>query len=115
MKTMNLADTIILFVGFYFLISTAMMKMHGRVNRMLISRKYDPKKARDLPGFIAAMFIPNILIGVITMAVGASHYIIEDIMGNDRVGTYIYVGYIIAFVIYAFILVRAQSRYLSQK
>ena len=58
MKAMNLADTIIMFAGFYFLVSTAMMKVHGWVNRMLISKKYDPEKARDLPGFILHRAIP---------------------------------------------------------
>ena len=41
MKAINLADIIIIFMGFYFLISTAMMKVHGKVNRMLVGKKYD--------------------------------------------------------------------------
>lgn len=44
MKAINLADIIIIFMGFYFLISTAMMKVHGKVNRMLVGKKYDIKK-----------------------------------------------------------------------
>ena len=105
MTTMNLADTIIMFVGFYFLISTAMMKVHGRVNRMLISKKYDPQKARDLPGFISCMYLPNLVIGFVTMAVGAAHFVV--------IGIYIYMAYVILFVIYAFGLARAQKKYLS--
>lgn len=49
MKTMNLADMIIMFVGFYFLVSTAMMKVHGRVNRMLISKSMIPKRQEIFP------------------------------------------------------------------
>ncbi len=113
MSSMNLADTIILFVGFYFLVSTAMMKVHGRVNRMLVGKKYDLDKARDLPGFIAAMYVPNIVIGVITMAAGAAHFVATDIIGNVQAGTYIYVGYLVIFLVYAIILVRAQKQYLS--
>lgn len=113
MSTMNLADTIIMFVGFYFLVSTAMMKLHGRVNRMLRSRKYDPQKARDLPGFIASMYLPNIAIGIITLATGAVHYVVTDIMGKDEIGTYVYCVYLILFIVYALALARAQKKYLS--
>ena len=113
MATMNLADTIIMFVGFYFLISTAMMKVHGRVNRMLISKKYDPQKARDLPGFISCMYLPNLVIGFVTMAVGAAHFVVADILGKEDIGIYIYMAYVILFVIYAFGLARAQKKYLS--
>lgn len=113
MTTMNLADTIILFVGFYFLISTVMMKAHGRVNRMLISKKYDPQKARDLPGFISCMYLPNLLVGIVTMAVGAGHYVASDILGKEQIGDIIYIVYIALFVIYAFVLVRAQKKYLT--
>ena len=113
MKTMNLADTIILFVGFYFLISTAMMKVHGRVNRMLISKKYDPKKAKDLPGFIACMYVPNIVVGLVTMIVGLAHYIVADILGKEQIGVYIYIVYVLTYVAYAFYLVKAQKKYLS--
>ena len=102
MTTMNLADTIIMFVGFYFLVSTAMMKVHGRVNRMLISKKYDPQKARDLPGFISCMYLPNLVIGFVTMAVGAAHFVVADILGKEDIGIYIYMAYVILFVIYAF-------------
>lgn len=113
MRTMNLADTIILFVGFYFLISTAMMKVHGKVNRMLIGKKYDPQKARDLPGFIASMYLPNLAIGIITMAVGAVHYVAADILGHEDLGVYIYVVYLILFLVYAVALARAQKKYLT--
>ncbi len=113
MKTMNLADTFIMFVGFYFLISTAMMKVHGRLNRMLISKKYDPQKAKDLPGFIACMFLPNLVIGVLTMAAGAAHFVVADILGKPDAGLYIYLAYVICFVIWTVILVRAQNKYLS--
>lgn len=113
MSSMNLADTIILFVGFYFLISTAMMKIHGRVNRMLVGKKYDLDKARDLPGFMTAIYIPNIVIGIITMLAGAAHYIATDILENIQAGTIIYVIYLVIFLVYAIILVRAQKEYLS--
>ena len=113
MSTMNIADTIIMFVGFYFLVSTAMMKAHGRVNRMLISKKYDPQKARDLPGFISCMYLPNLVIGFVTMAVGAAHFVVADILGKEDIGIYIYIAYVILFVIYAFGLARAQKKYLS--
>ena len=113
MPTMNIADTIIMFVGFYFLVSTAMMKVHGKVNRMLTSKKYDPQKAKDLPGFIASMYLPNIAIGIITMAVGAAHYVVADIMGHDQTGVYIYVVYVLVYVVYAVALARAQKKYLS--
>ena len=115
MSTMNLADTIILFVGFYFLISTAMMKTHGKVNRMLVSRKYDIGRAKDLPGFIAAMYVPNVAIGSITMAAGAAHFAASDILGREDIGTYIYLGYVAAFIVYAAVLVRAQNKYLSPR
>ena len=115
MPFMNLADTIILFVGFYFLISTAMMKVHGRVNRMLISKKYDPGKARDLPGFIAAMFVPNLVVGIITMIAGAAHYVMADILGKAETAVYIYIAYVLVFVVYAVILVLAQKKYLAPK
>ena len=113
MSSMSLADTIILFVGFYFLISTAMMKVHGRVNRMLISKKYDPRKARDLPGFISCMYLPNLVIGFITMAVGAAHFIVADKLGKEQIGVYIYIAYVLLFAIYAFVLLWAQKKYLS--
>ncbi|MBQ3393436.1 MAG: hypothetical protein IJG52_08505 [Lachnospiraceae bacterium] len=113
MKTMNLGDTIILFVGFYFLISTAMMKVHGKVNRMMKSKKYDETKAKDLPGFINHMFVPNIVIGVITMIVGFAHYFAVDIYGKQQLGLYIYVAYVVVFFIYAIYLALAQKKYLS--
>lgn len=113
MQMMNIADTIIMFVGFYFLVSTAMMKVHGKVNRMLTSKKYDPQKARDLPGFIASMYLPNIAIGIITMATGAAHYVVADILGHEQTGVYIYVAYVVVYVVYAFALARAQKKYLS--
>ena len=113
MHTMNLADTIIMFVGFYFLISTGMMKVHGKINRMLISKKYDPQKAKDLPGFIACMYLPNIAIGIITMATGAVHFIVADIMGKTQAGIGIYIVYVLIYVAYAFALARAQKKYLS--
>lgn len=115
MTPMNLADTIIMFVGFYFLISTAMMKVHGRVNRMLISKKYDPKKARDLPGFIACMYVPNLVIGIITMTAGVAHYVLTDIFGNLQAGICVYIAYVVSFVVYAIILVRAQKEYLTPR
>ena len=115
MPTMNLGDTIIMFVGFYFLVSTAMMKVHGKVNRMLISKKYDPQKAKDLPGFIASMYLPNIAIGIITMAVGAAHYVVADVLGHEQAGVYIYIVYVVIFVVYAFALVRAQNKYLAPR
>ena len=113
LSTMNIADTIIMFVGFYFLISTAMMKAHGRINRMLAPKKYDPQKARDLPGFIASMYVPNIVIGIITMAVGAVHYIVADVLGKEQIGLYIYNAYVLIFFVYAIGLARAQKKYLS--
>lgn len=113
MKVINLADIIIIFMGFYFLISTAMMKVHGKVNRMLVGKKYDIEKARDLPGFISVIFLPNIIIGVITMAAGIVHYIAEDLLGNSDAGIVIYIIYLVLFMIYAVILVRAQNKYLS--
>ena len=115
MTPMNLADTIIQFVGFYFLISTAMMKVHGRVNRMLISKKYDPEKARDLPGFISAMFVPNLVIGFLTMAAGTAHYVVAEIKGMVQAGVYIYIAYVVCFCVYAVILYRAQKQYLSPR
>ena len=84
MKVINLADIIIIFMGFYFLISTAMMKVHGKVNRMLVGKKYDIKKARDLPGFISVIFLPNIIIGVITMAAGYNTQLILRADGEDE-------------------------------
>ena len=113
MKAMNLADTIIMFAGFYFLVSTAMMKVHGRVNRMLISKKYDPEKARDLPGFISCMYVPNIAAGIITMAAGLTHYIAADVLGRTQIGTFIYIAYILSYVVYAVFLAKAQKKYLS--
>ena len=113
MKAMNLADMIIMFVGFYFLVSTAMMKVHGRVNRMLISKKYDPEKARDLPGFISCMYVPNIAVGVITMAAGLAHYIAADVFGKTQIDTYIYIVYVLSYVVYAFFLAKAQNKYLT--
>lgn len=113
MKTMNLADTIILFIGFYFLISTGMMKVHGKVNRMMASKKYDPQKARDLPGFIASMYVPNVAIGIITMVVGAAHYVAVDLLGKEQIGLYIYIAYVVVFVVYAVGLAMAQKKYLS--
>ena len=86
-----------------------MMKVHGKVNRMLVGKKYDIEKARDLPGFISVIFLPNIIIGVITMAAGIVHYIAEDLLGNSDAG----IVYVVLFMIYAVILVRTQNKYLS--
>ena len=113
LPTMNLADTIILFVGFYFLVSTGMMKVYGKINRMMASKKYDIQKAKDVPGFIACMFVPNIIIGIITMAAVVAHYVVADVCGDAQTGIYIYVAYVIVFFVYALFLAWSQKKYLS--
>jgi hypothetical protein len=39
------------------------------------------------------IFLPNIIIGVITMAAGIAHYIAEDLLGNSGAGIAIYIIY----------------------
>lgn len=115
MGNFNIFDIIIVLSGIYLIYNAIIMKKKGVINTTLIGKGCDLKRAKDIPGFIKAMYLKSLILGIITVLVGGIDY------GNEMFWNISYLGPISSFIFLILILVygrfslNAQKKYLSDK
>ena len=110
----HIMDIIIMACGAYLMYGGVTMKMSKTVPPMLLGKNVDLKRAKDVPGYIAKMFVPTIAVGVLTIlcgVIGVSGLLNAYVWGQTAM-TFAFLAFII---LYGFWLVKMQKEYLSRK
>lgn len=66
----TLMDILEILAGAYMIYCAVKMKKTGNVKNDLVSRSIDPDKAPDKEGYIKAMFLPDIVMGILLILCG---------------------------------------------
>lgn len=114
-STFGFMDILIILSGAYLVYSSVQMKRTGEVSSLIVGKGYDPKKAKDLKGYIEYMYLKSIIMGVVVMAGGGMNYL-NDSYWNIPNFNLITCGVFLAIiVIYGKITIDAQKKYLAPK
>ena len=107
-------DVFIAFCGGYLVYSAMDMKKTGSLKQGVMVRKdADLSKAKDIPGFIAYMYMKTIVVGICTLICGIVG-IVNDIYGGfgmvQLVMTFVF---FFAIVIFGIMTAKAQKKFLG--
>lgn len=109
----SILDVVILMGGIYLLWSAIKMRSKGKVAGILLSKGMDLSKAKDTPGFIRAMYIPTIIMGILCTVSGVVGFAVvywpQLMMPQLLLTILAFVG----LITYGYLNVRAQKKYLG--
>ncbi|MBO5291590.1 MAG: hypothetical protein J6B10_00175 [Lachnospiraceae bacterium] len=108
-----LLDVFILGSGIYLIYAGAAMKKTGKVKNVLVSKDVDLKKAVDVPGFIQNTFLKTIIMGVLGTAAGCVGLYNDYYGGIGKIQLAVILVYGICLMLYGYVTVRAQKKYLQ--
>lgn len=107
-------DVVIMACGVYLIYGGMTMKITKTIPPMLLGKNIDIKKAKDVPGYIARMFVPTLVVGVLTILCGIVGIagLLKAYTWGQSVMTFAFLAFIIVYGIW---LVKMQREYLSRK
>lgn len=114
-ESFSIFDIIILGGGFYLLFSSIGMVTKGTIPGILLSKGMELTKEADIPGFVRAMTVPTILMGIFAVASGALGIACKYVSGLDTLQFIVLVLAFILLIAFGYVDVRAQKKYLKIK
>lgn len=115
MDSMNtFMDILEILAGAYMVYCAVKMKTTGEIKNDLVSRSIDPDRAPDKEGYIKAMFLPDIIMGVILILCGcATTGLPAAGVSLPEIANELIIGFALAiFIIYGVMSMKAQKKYL---
>jgi len=107
-------DLFIVFCGAYLVYSAVNMKKTGEIQKGVMVRKdADLSKAKDIPGFIAYMYVKTIVIGISACLCGIVGIINNEFGGLGMLQLIMSVVFFVAIVLFGIITAKAQKKYLE--
>ncbi len=113
--TFGFMDILIVLSGAYLIYSSVQMKRTGEISTLIVGKRYDLKKAKDLNGFIEYMYLKSIIMGVVVMAGGGLNYLNDNYWNIPNLGLIVCVVFLAVLAIYGKITIDAQNKYLAPK
>lgn len=115
MDIYSFVDYFVVFAGVYLIYLTVQMKRSGEIRQNgLLSRSIDLNKAPDPAGFIRVMTPWYLIFGVAIALSGAVSIYIDRYDGPKIVSMVTYLVMFVAVVIFAYVSMRAQKKYLQK-
>lgn len=115
LESFSIFDIIILGGGIYLLFSSIGMITKGRIPGILLSKGMVLTKEADVPGFVRAMTVPTILMGICSLASGALGIACKYIPGLNTLQFVVLMLAFLLLIVYGYVDVRAQKKYLKIK
>lgn len=115
MNSFGIFDIIIVGCGLYLAYLAIDMKKTGMVSPTIVGKGYDLKKAKDLQGFIDAMYMKSLVAGILTAIGGVVDYLNESYWNIPYFSAIICFAYVVVIGIYCKLSMDAQKKYLSPK
>ncbi|MDD2972211.1 MAG: hypothetical protein PHE02_08800 [Lachnospiraceae bacterium] len=108
-------DIIILCGGIYLLYSAFGMYTENRIPGVLLSKGMEIGKEADVTGFIQAMKIPTVIMGLVAFSSGAVGIACKYVTGLEMIQLGLVILSFFMLVGYGYLDVRAQKKYLNIK
>jgi len=112
-NTAPIFDIIILFGGLYLLYSVIGMFTKNKIPGVLLSKGMEIGKEADVAGFVQAMRLPTLLMGLVACLSGALGIACKYVTGIDMIQLIVLVIAFCMLLAYGYIDVRAQKKYLK--
>jgi hypothetical protein len=107
-------DIIIILCGLYLLYSTVNMKKKGVVtNSALVGKGIDLSKAKDMPGYIKAMYGKSMVMSIVTILCGALSLGNDSFWDKGIIDLISTLVFVLVIIVYAVFAVNAQKVYLA--
>lgn len=115
MDIYSLVDYFVVFAGAYMIYLTIQMKRTGEIRQNgLLSKNIDLNKAPDPAGFIRVMTPWYLIFGAAIALSGAVSIYIDRYNGPKVVSMVTYLVMFAAVIVFAYVLMRAQKKYLQK-
>lgn len=108
-------DIIILCGGIYLLFSVIGMIRENKIPGVLLSKGMKIGKEADVKGFVQAMTFPTLIMGLVATLSGALGIACKYVTGLDTIQFIVLVISFIMLIVYGYLDVRAQKKYLGIK
>ena len=108
-------DIIIFCGGIYLLFSAIGMVTKGTIPGILLSKGMELTKEADIPGFVHAMTVPTIVMGICAVISGGLGIACKYVSGLDTLQFIILILSFILLIAYGYLDVSAQKKYLNIK
>lgn len=105
-------DILFLLTGAYLLINTFIMKKKGTIPAPLVSKKVNLEKARDVDGYIKAIFLPNVLFGASLVLISLVSIFVGYYAIPSWVSIALFTCNFVSLILYSVFSVKIQNKYL---
>lgn len=112
-NTAPIFDIIILCGGVYLLYSVIGMFTQNKIPGVLLSKGMEIGKEADVIGFVQAMKIPTLVMGIVACLSGGLGIACKYVTGLDMIQLVVLVIAFVMLIAYGYIDVRAQKKYLN--
>lgn len=109
----NIFDVLIVGSGLYLIYAAIAMKRTGKVPGVMLSKGVDVKKTADVSGFIKDAFWKTIVIGIVSVLAGGIGLYSNYNAGLGWLYTAVIPVYAVALMLYGYLMVKAQKKYLQ--